>query len=75
MTSYTRNPREAKQFATRKDATAAALAIRWTRGDVHEVDVMGFRLWTVADSHLRMLTGPGYATLLSAVEAEFKRAQ
>ena len=72
-TSYTRNPREAKQFATRKDATAAAVEIRWTRKDVHEVDVMGFRLWTVADSHLRMLTNTGYALLQAAVRAEFER--
>lgn len=72
-TSYTRDPRKAKQFATRKEATAAALAIRWTRADVHEIDVMGFRLWAVADAHLRMLTVPGYALLLSAVEAEYAR--
>lgn len=68
--AYTTNPRLAKQFATRKDAVAAAVSIRWRRSDVMSVDVMGFKLWVVADDHCRMLTSAGLGALVDAIAAE-----
>ena len=61
---FTHNPRQALQFPTKKQAVTAARAIGWSPSDAMEVDVMGFRLWVIADDHMRMLRPIHYEALL-----------
>ena len=66
---FTHNPRQALQFPTKKQAVAAARAIGWSPKDATEVDVMGFRLWVLADDHMRMLRSNHYEALLVGYRA------
>ena len=69
---YTKDARKAKQFVYRKDAVAAAVAIHWTRGDVCEINVMGFMLWAICDSHMSMLTPNAYDALMDSIRSSFR---
>lgn len=51
-----KDPRKAKQYATRKDAVADAKAIGWQVNDVNPVEVMGFKLYCISDEHMNLLT-------------------
>lgn len=66
---FTKNPREALQFCTRKQAVAAARAIGWPANAPLEVDVIGFRLWVLADEHTSMLRPEHYEALLVGYQA------
>jgi len=48
----TRAPAKAMQFMTRAEAAAMARAIHWRTTDATEIEVMGFRLWAIADDHM-----------------------
>lgn len=60
---FTKDPRRAKQFATRKDAVAAVKRIGWRISDAQPIDVMGFRLFAIMDEHCRLLTPSGFTEL------------
>lgn len=47
----TRQPAEAIQFNTKREAIAGARSIGWLSKDATQIDVMGFRLWTIGDDH------------------------
>jgi len=59
----TKNIREAVQFPTRKEAAIAANVIGWRTCDVIEIDIMGFRLWSLGDDHGSYLTGAEFNLL------------
>lgn len=48
------------QFRTRKEAERAARSIGWSACDATEIDVMGFRLWTIMESHNLAVTRDGF---------------
>ncbi len=57
-------PAQAKrivQFSTRRRAEQAAQSIGWMACDATEVDVMGFRIWTITDPHGNAVTHEGFA--------------
>ena len=59
--TLTADPRLAVQFRTKAEASKAAKAIGWFAKDATEIEVLGFRLWTISDDHCRFLTRTGYA--------------
>lgn len=67
----TKNIREAMQFATRKQAAAAAKVIGWQVRDVVEGDIMGFRLWFISNEHCSYLTKPEFDALVSECAKTF----
>jgi hypothetical protein len=68
LSGMTHDARRALQFVSRKKAALAAKRIRWPQTCALNVTVMGFRLWTIADDHMRMLTPEGYQAILVDVE-------
>jgi len=50
--TLTKNPREARQFRTRKEAGDYALSIGWQRNDARRIEIMGFLLWAICDEHM-----------------------
>lgn len=52
----TKNVRQAIQFPSRKQAVIGAKVIGWQAQDATEIDIMGFRLWSIADQHGNYLT-------------------
>ncbi len=52
----TKNPRQAVQFPSRKQAALAAKVIGWKSTDATEIDIMGFRLWSIQDDQCNFLT-------------------
>lgn len=63
--AMTVDPRRAKQFYRKHEAVVAARSIGWRAKDATEITVMGFRLYTIADDHGRMLTPAAFESLLS----------
>lgn len=61
--SITKDPRRAKQFATKKDAVAGCAVIGWPSSDAYPIEVMGFKLWAIMDHHANMLTPTGFGRL------------
>ena len=50
-----------QQFRTRVQAENGASQIGWSRIDIWEADVMGFRVWIIVDPHLNAVTRDGFA--------------
>ena len=65
----TPNFRQAVQFPSRKKAEAAARLIGWRIVDVTDIEIMGFRLWTICTPHMMYLTQKGYDDLRSGRES------
>jgi hypothetical protein len=59
----TKNIREAIQFATKKEALLAVSVIGWKRSDVTDIDIMGFRLWSIMDEQCSYLTREEFDSL------------
>lgn len=51
------------QFGSRREAERAAQSIGWSACDATEVDVMGFRIWTITDPHGNAVTRDGFIAL------------
>ena len=49
------------QFMTRREAEAGARAIGWSTLDAHRVEVMGFYVWTIMETHNLAVTRDGFA--------------
>lgn len=50
--TLTRDPRSAMQFGSKAEAAAMAKTIGWRASDATQIDVMGFRLWAIADDNM-----------------------
>lgn len=62
--------RSVRQFASKKEAVEAIRKIGGYRAkDATRVDILGFKLWVIADDHLLALTDEGYRRALQAVGA------
>jgi hypothetical protein len=59
--TMTTDSRLAIQFASKKEAINAAKSIGWRVSDAYSIEVMGFKLWTIANEHCQYLTKTGYA--------------
>lgn len=71
----TKNIREAIQFATKKDALLGVSVIGWKRSDVTDIDIMGFRLWSIMDEQCNYLTRQEFNSLATVrTEALMPRA-
>lgn len=67
--TMTTDPRLAIQFRTRKEAALAAKSIGWRVSDAYPIEVMGFKIWTIANEHCQFLTRTGYAFARSEKQA------
>jgi hypothetical protein len=66
--SFTRDPRRAIQFTTKKAAVQAAQAIGWLAKDAQPIEVMGFALYTIGVDHCRFLTPVAFESLQRATK-------
>jgi len=55
--SLTREPREAMQFGSKREAQAMARAIGWRPSDAIQIEVFGFSLWAIANDHMSYVKG------------------
>ena len=68
MTAWTKDPRLAKQFCSRREAVATAKAIGYPLTVTHDT-IMGFLLWFICDDHLNLLTQDGLDARRQASES------
>lgn len=55
----TKDPRNAMQFLTKKEAASFALLVGWHANDALKQEIMGFVIWVISDPHLNLLTARG----------------
>jgi hypothetical protein len=62
----TKDIRQAVQFPSHKQAVIAAKVIGWQVSDATEIEIMGFRLWSIQDSQCNYLTREEFERLATA---------